>query len=286
MRRLATFAAAVTLLRSSATATAAALFWMLGIGAAQITTTAPAAISAPTHADALVVLSAVGMRQVMLALSPIFERETGRRLAVTFDSGAAIGQRVRGGEAVDVVLVPRGVLNELVGAQAVRPPAVDIATSVAGLAVRKGVPAPDISTPEALRRTLLAAKSVARPDPAQGGSSGVHIAQVLERLGIADELRSRTLLASNPDREEEMPGAFVATGRAEIALHQVQELMAVTGIDVVGPLPPDLRGSFLFSVGILTASTQTQLAKQLLDLLTRPQTLRLIESKGMYPPPR
>ena len=103
-----------------------------------------------------------------------------------------------------------------------------------------------------MRQVLLAAKSIARPDPALGGSSGVHIAQVLERLGVAEALRSRTILASNPDREHEMPGAFVASGRAEIALHQIQELSAVPGIEVVGALPGDLAGSFLFSAGILT----------------------------------
>jgi hypothetical protein len=100
---------------------------------------------------------------------------------------------------------------------------IDVASSTVEVAVRKGTPKPDISSPEAVRRTLLAAKSIARPDPSLGGSSGVHIAQALEHLGITEELRSTTILASRPDREQEMPGSFVASGRAEIALHQIQE---------------------------------------------------------------
>jgi molybdate transport system substrate-binding protein len=93
---------------------------------------------------------------------------------------------------------------------------------------------------------------------------------VLEGLGIAEALRSRTILASNPAREDEMPGAFVAPGRAEIALHQVQELMAVPGIEVVGPLPGDLRGTFLFSAGLLTGSPRQAGGRQLLDFLKSP----------------
>jgi molybdate transport system substrate-binding protein len=235
----------------------------------------------------LAVLGAVGMRQVMRAVTSIFERQTGHRLAVHFDSGADIARRVQNGEAVDVVVIPRGTIDELARAGKIDAASVvDVAMSTVALAIRKGAPRPDISSPEALRRTLLRAKSIARPDPARGGSSGVHIAQVLQRLGVQEQLRSRTILASNPEREEEMPGAFVAAGRAEIALHQIQELMAVPGIEVIGPLPGDLGGTFLFSGGILTGSGRAQSGQQLLQLLTSPDTLALIKRKGMGAPPR
>lgn len=237
--------------------------------------------------EGLKVLSAVGLRQVMLALAPTFEQETGHRLAVTFDSGAVIARRVRNGESADVVIIPRGALDDLARAGiAVTTSVVNVASSSVGLAVRKGAPKPDISSVDAVRRTLLAAKSIARPDPALGGSSGVHIEQMLERLGIAADVRPKTILASHPDREEEMPGAFVASGRAEIALHQIQELMPVPGIEVVGPLPGDLKGAFLFSAGLLAGTTREVLGRQLLDFLRRPQTLALIKSKGMEPAAR
>ena len=232
----------------------------------------------------LTVLSAVGLRQVMIALTPTFEKETGHKLAVTFDSGAVIARRVQGGEAADVVIIPRASIDDLVRAgTAVAGSVVDVASSAVGAAVRKGAPKPDISSPEAFKRTLLAAKSIARPDPALGGASGLHIEHVLERLGIAKQVRSRTILASHPDREQEMPGSFVASGRAEIALHQIQELMAVPGIEVLGPLPANLKGAFLFSAGLVAGSRREDAGRQLLDLLKRPDTLALIKSKGMEP---
>jgi molybdate transport system substrate-binding protein len=247
------------------------------------------AVEPGTHslAQEVKVLSAVGMRQVMVALAPRFEQETGLKLAITFDSGAVIVRRVQRGEAPDIVVIPRAAINDLVRAGAVSATSVvDVARSTVGVAVRKGAPMPDISSPEAVRRTLLAAKSIARPDPALGGSSGVHIAEVLEHLGIAEEVRSRTILASNPDREQEMPGSFVASGRAEIALHQIQELMAVPGLQIVGPLPGDLKGAFLFSAGIRAGSPHEKVGLQLLEIFKRPETRALIESKGMEPATR
>jgi len=241
----------------------------------------------PSFAQELKALSAVGMRQVMVALARTFEQETGHKLAITFDSGAVIARRVQGGEAADIVIIPRAAINDLVrSGTVVATSVIDVASSTVGVAVRKGAPKPDISSPEAVRRTLLTAKSIARPDPALGGSSGVHIAQVLEHLGVAEELRSRTVLASNPDREQEMPGAFVASGRAEIALHQIQELMAVPGLDIVGPLPGDLKGAFLFSAGLRAGSKRAEAGRHLLEILKRPETLALIKSKGMEPAAR
>lgn len=256
----------------------------VAIFAPEAATKAGGSPATASRGEELKVLSAVGLRQVMVALTPTFERETGHKLAITFDSGAVIARRVRGGEAADIVVIPRGAIDDLVRAgTAVANSVIDVASSAVGVAVRSDAPKPDISSPEAFRRTLLAAKSIARPDPSQGGSSGLHIERVLERLGIVEQLRSRTVLASHPDREQEMPGAFVASGRAEIALHQVQELMAVPGIEIVGPFPGDLNGAFLFSAGLVVGSPREAAGRQLLDLLKRPDTLALIRSKGMEP---
>jgi molybdate transport system substrate-binding protein len=238
-------------------------------------------------AEQLRVLSAVGMRQVMVALAPTFEQETGHKLSIAFDSGAVIARRLRSGEAADVIIIPRAAIDEIVRAGVVGATSVvDVARSTVGVAVRRGAPKPDISTPEAVRRTLLAATSVAMPDPSLGGSSGVHIAKMLDDFGIAEELRPRIVLASNPDREDEMPGSLVASGRAEIALHQIQELIAVPGLEIVGPLPGDLKGDFLFSAGIRAGTTREVAGRQLLEVLRRPKTLELIKSKGMKPAAR
>lgn len=230
------------------------------------------------------VLSAVGMRQVMLDLGPKFERATGHTLTMTFDSGGAIVKRIEAGEILDVVMIPRSGVERLTEVRKVIPGSVaNLASSNVGLAVRKGVPKPDISTPEAFKRALLSAKSIARPDPALGGSSGVHIAKVLERLGIADEVNAKSVISNRPGDPRAMPGYAVADGRAEVALHQIQELIAVPGIEIVGPFPGDLQGTFLFSAGVTTVAKEAELAKALINFLRTQDARAVIKAKGMNP---
>jgi molybdate transport system substrate-binding protein len=230
------------------------------------------------------VLSAVGMRQVMLDLGPKFERATGHRLNVSFDSGAVILKRLEGGEDADVVMIPRSGIERLAAeGELLAGTAADLATSRVGVAVRKGSPKPDISTPEAFKRMMLAAKTIACPDPALGGSSGVHIAKVFERLGIAEAVRPKLVLVSTPDQEATMPGRLVARGEAEVALHQMQELMAVPGVEIVGPLPGDLQGTFLFSAAVTVGARDVKAAKALVAFLRTSKAKAVIKAKGMDP---
>jgi molybdate transport system substrate-binding protein len=230
------------------------------------------------------VLSAGGMRQVMLDLGPKFERATGYRLNVSFDSGAVIVNRLEGGVHADVVLLPRPGIDRLADAgKLVAGSAADLATSRVGVAVRKGSPKPDISTPEAFKRMMLAAKTIACPDPALGGSSGVHIAKVFERLGIAEALKPKLVLVSTPDQEAMMPGRLVARGEAEVALHQMQELWAVPGVEIVGPLPGNLQGTFLFSAAVMVGARDMKAAKALVEFLRTSEAKAVIKAKGMDP---
>ena len=252
--------------------------------------TAPFADPAARKGDALAaragvrVLSAVGMRQVISDLGPKFERATGQRLKVSFDSGAVILKRLEGGEHADVVMLPRSGIDRLAGeGKLVAGSVTDLATSRVGVAGRRGSPRPDISTPEAFRRAMLAAEKIACPDPALGGSSGLHIAEVFERLGIAVAVRPRLVLVSTPAREATMPGQLVADGKAEVALHQMQELMAVPGVEVVGPLPGDLQGTFLFSAAVTAGARDVKAAKALVSFLRTPEARGVIKSKGMEP---
>jgi molybdate transport system substrate-binding protein len=236
-----------------------------------------------THAraDELRVLSAVGMRQVLVELAEQFERATGHRLLITFDSGAMIVRRVERGEFADVLLLPHDAARRLALARkAVVNP---LASSRVGLAVRAGAARPDISSPEALKQALLMATTIARPDPAQGGSSGLHIQEVLERLGIADVVAAKTILSSRPDREDEMPATRVARGDAEIALHQIQELRAVPGVTVVGPFPGELDGRFLFSAVVISGTARQKAGQQLIAFLMTPGAKAVIRNKGMEP---
>jgi molybdate transport system substrate-binding protein len=237
-----------------------------------------------SSADELQVLSAVGMRQVLLEVEPEFERTTGHKLVLAFDSGSRIVQRIKGGDAADVVLIPQPAARQLISMRrVVTDSVVDIGTSRVGLAVRAGAPKPDITTPEGLRQTLLMARAIARPDPELGGSSGVHIQRVVERLGIAKAVASKTIFSSHPDREAEMPGHRVAAGHADVALHQIQELNAVPGITVVGPFPGELDIQFVFSAALRTGTPHAEAGKEFLSFLRTPRVKAAIKRKGMEP---
>ena len=169
------------------------------------------------------VLSAIGMQAVMEDLGPKFERATGHKLAITLPLLGGVVKRVQGGETADVVVIPRQGIDGLVkDGKAAADNVTVLARSGIGVAVRKGAPKPDISSPDALKRTLLAAKSIAYVDPASGGASGIHFAKVLERLGIAKEMKSKTVFP-NPKTPAEV-GVLVANGEAEIGVQQIQEL--------------------------------------------------------------
>src|SRR5437867_6150165 len=140
------------------------------------------------------VLSAFGMQSVLEDLGPEFERATGHKLAISFATGGAIVKRVQGGESADVVITLRQGIDSLVKhGKASAGSVTELARAGIFLAVRKGTPKPDVSSPDALKRTLLGANSISYVDPASGGASGIHFAKVLARLGIANEMRSKTV---------------------------------------------------------------------------------------------
>jgi molybdate transport system substrate-binding protein len=229
------------------------------------------------------VLSAIGMRQVMLKLGPEFERTSGHTLSLAYDSGAVIVKRILAGEAADVVLIPRAGIEQLAQAGRIAAGPIDLATSRVGLAVRTGARKPDISSPAAFKRALLEAKTIALPDPALGGSSGVHLARVLQQLGIAEAVRDKLVLSSTPQDALTLPGARVAAGRAEIALHQMQELKAVAGLVIVGPLPDDLQEVFVFSAAIVKGTKPESGAQGLVDFLLTAAARDAIHTIGMTP---
>jgi molybdate transport system substrate-binding protein len=162
----------------------------------------------------------------------------------------------------------------------------DLAVLHVGVAVREGARRPDITTPEAFKRAMLEAKSIACPDPANGGSSGVHIARTFERLGITEQVRQKLVYSSTPGEAGTMPGHTVASGRAEIALHQTQELIAVPGVDIVGPLPGDLHAAFVFSAGIHSKAVDRKAARALVSFLRTRGAWAVIRAKGMAPASR
>ncbi len=177
----------------------------------------PVIQSGVTDAAEIKVLSSTALEGVIEELKPQFERETGHKLAVGIANSATVTKRIVGGEAADVIILTGSGIDGLIKQGKIVPGSrVDIARSGIGVAVRKGALKPDISTPEALKRTLLAAKSVAYSDPARGGASAAHFLKVLERLGIAAEVQAKAKLS--PGGPGGLAGDIVARGDAEIAV--------------------------------------------------------------------
>jgi len=227
----------------------------------------------------LKVLSATGIQAVMEDLGPKFEQATGHKLAIAFANAGTTVKRIQDGETADVVITPQpGIESFVKDAKAVADNVTVVARAGIGLAVRNGAPKPDISSPEALKRTLLAAKSIAYSNPAGGASSGIHFAKVLDRLGIATEMKSKTVFPKSGP-----VGVMVANGEAELGVQQIQELMSVAGIEIIGPLPGDLQDTIVFSAAIMASARDTEASRALVNFLRTPEAAAVIKAKGMEP---
>jgi molybdate transport system substrate-binding protein len=154
-----------------------------------------------------------------------------------------------------------------------------------GLAIKKGAPKPDIGSVDAFKKAVLNAKSIAYTDPASGGTSGTHMAQVLEKLGIANELKPKThLVSANAGQQSPRVGDVVAKGEAELGLQPISELKEVDGVEVVGPIPAELQSpDLVYAAGSPFYSEQPIAAKQLIDFLASPPAKAVYKAKGMEP---
>lgn len=256
----------------------------MALRSAAFALTVAASILTPAAGDAaeIRVFSANGMREVMHDLGPRFERATGHTLNVTFATVGVIVKRIQDGETADLIIAPRQGIERLVKDGKANGDAVTVlASSGIGLVVRKDAQKPDISTPEALKRALLAAKSVTYLDPAAGGTTGAHFAKVLDRLGIADEIKGKTLFHPNA----KAAGTMVASGEAEIGVNLIQELMPLPGIEIVGPLPGDLQLTLVFAATTMRDTKEFDASKSLISFLRTPDAASVIKAKGMEPAP-
>ena len=234
-------------------------------------------IGIAAQASDVKVLSAVPMRAAMEDLVPKFERASGHKLAITFNNFGTIVKLVQGGENPDVVIIPRqGIDAFLLDGKATAGNVADIARVGFGVAVRKGAPKPDISSPEAFKRALLAAKSITYGNPASGSASGAYFVKVLDRLGIAEELKSKTVFPKKGAAE-----VLVANGEAEIVVNHLVQLVLFGGIEVVGPLPGDLQGFDVYTAAILVGARDIGATQALVNFLRTPEAAAVIRAKGM-----
>jgi molybdate transport system substrate-binding protein len=237
----------------------------------------PVLYSGARTADAteIKVLSALGIKAVMDDLGPKFERATGHKLAVTFAPLGAVVKLVQGGLAADVIIIPQQGMDGFVKDGKVDVASVrSLASSGMAVAVRKGAPKPDISTPEAFRRALLAARSITYGR----GAGSEHIEKVLDRLGIASDVKAKTIRGAPGDT-----GVRVANGEAELGITLLQVLMPVAGIDIVGPLPDTLQDTLVFAVARMAGSRDTTASQTLIDFLRGPEAAKSFRAMGLEP---
>jgi molybdate transport system substrate-binding protein len=228
------------------------------------------------------VLSTTAMKTVFEALAPGFERETGNRLAVTLGPSLRLEKQLGDGEAADMAIVSASGARDLVASgKMVAGSIVPIAASSIGVAVPKGAPRPDISTVDGFKRAMLAAKSIACSKPVGGGQSGVHIAKVFADLGIAEAMAAKAKYGAGGAAG--LAGLVVLRGEADIGIQQMAELMAVDGIDVVGPLPPDIQLVTPFVGGIPANASHPEAGRAVIALLTAPEAKRVLLAKGLEP---
>jgi len=231
---------------------------------------------------AVKVLSTTAMKTVFEELSPSFERATGSRLTVELGPSMRLEQRLGDGEAADVAIVSAGGAAALVArGRLVADSVVPIAGSSIGVAVPKGAPQPDIASVEGFRRAMLAAKSIACSKPVGGGQSGAHLAKVFEQLGIAEAMAAKAKYGAGGAAG--LAGLVVRRGEADIGIQQMAELMAVDGIDVVGPLPPQLQSVTSFVAAITAVASEPEAGRALIDFLMTPDAKRVLKAKGLEP---
>jgi molybdate transport system substrate-binding protein len=229
------------------------------------------------HAAEIKVLASNGVKSALEELAPAFERKTGNKLKIEFGLAAVLKRQIEAGEAFDLAILTTAGIDDL--AKQGKVDAVtraSIARSGVGIGIKKGAPRPDIGTADALKRTLLAAKSISW---AKEGASGVYFASVLDRLGIAAQMKPKAVLA--PSGEE--VGKLVAGGQVEFGVILVNELMAAPGVEVLGPLPAELQNYTAFHAGVGAGSKHVAAAKALIRFLTTRSAGAVFKAKGQEP---
>ena len=237
------------------------------------------ALAAPARADDIKVLTAGAFKPIVVAAVPAFEARTGHRVEVQNDTAGALSRRIAAGERFDVLMLTPALLQPLgasgrVAADSIVP----LAKVSIGVAVKAGAPLPSVATVEAFRQALLDARRVAYIDPASGGSSGIYLDGLFQRLGVAEAVRAKAVL---------VPGGLVAerlvTGEADLAIHQISEILPVAGATLVGPLPDSIQNDTTYAGAVAADSAHADAARAFLAAMTAPEAAATLRAKGMRP---
>jgi molybdate transport system substrate-binding protein len=227
----------------------------------------------------LKLLTAGAYKPAALELLAEFEKKTGHKVSVETGTAGALQKRVADGEYFDVVVIPPIPMAPLLGNRIDESSVKPLARAGIGVAVKQDAPLPDLSGVDSFKKALLGARAVAYVDPAAGGSSGIYLARLFEKLGIAEQIKGKAVL---------VPGGLVAErlvdGKADLALQQSSELMSVPGVQFAGPIPLDVQNYTLYSGAISAASANRAAAEALMLALANPSNVPLLKKKGLDGP--
>lgn len=233
-------------------------------------------LSQAVSAAEIKVLASGAIKEAYLELIPQFEKASEHKVVTTWAGTVDIKKRMAAGEVFDLVVVASPELDAFIKEGKLVPGSrTDLVRSGIGVAVRAGAPKPDIGSGETLKKALLAAKSIGYST----GPSGVYLASLFERMGIADQIKPK--LKQTPPGV--LVGSIIANGEAEIGFQQVSELIHVPGIDFLGPLPADVQKITVFSAGIHSGAKESEAAKALVKFLIAPATAPVFKKHGLEP---
>ena len=224
-------------------------------------------------------LHAGAFTQVVRAVVPEYEKATGNKVVLHRDTAGALAKLIESGEAFDLaVMTPEAIDKLTAKGKFVAGSRTDLARVGVGVVVKDGTPRPDVSTVEAFKKALLAAKTVSYIDPHAGGSSGIYVDGLLDRLGVAAAVRPKAKLIHGG-----AVATHVAAGEAELGVHQISEILPVKGIVLVGPLPDEIQNYTTYSAAIGANAKQADAARALILAFASPDNAPLIRSKGLEP---
>lgn len=248
-----------------------------GFALSAIVVVAALLLPAAAGAETLKVLTAGAFKQVLLAVLPQFQT-AGHDVSWDADTVGGLVKRIEAGENFDVVFASPAALGALGKSGKIGAGAVDLARVGVGVAIKEGAAKPDLTTVEGVRQALLTAKGVAYIDPASGGTSGIYIAGLIDRLGIAAEVRPKSVLVNGGYSADR-----IVSGEASIAIQQISEILPVKGVVLAGPLPAEIQSYTVYSGAVAAATTKAADAQALLALLQSRDGAAAIASKGMEP---
>jgi molybdate transport system substrate-binding protein len=239
------------------------------------------ALGTQATAAEITVFSAGGARAVMTSLVPDFERQSGHKVTISFGTPGGMRDKLTQGEAADVAVVVAAILPDLEKAGRIVPGSrVEFAASHIGVAVRAGAPALDLSTPEAVKRVILAARTVALSDPKAGTQLGATFTGIADRHGFGADLRSRTKLVPGPGTDV---AEAVARGEADIGVTLISEILPVAGVALGGEVPSEYMNPTVTHAFLVSGARNPETAKAFIDFIKSPEAGKVIEAKGMKP---